>query len=113
NWSASTPVLVPPASVTSTSTAPAASDGEVTVQVVVVEQLTEVPGVPPTAAVVEPTTKPVPVMVTTVPTGPAAGEMPVTTGEVWLTVKVWLAAGDVVPVVSVTVRVAVYEPAVM
>jgi len=42
--------------VTVTSTVPATPAGEVAVQVVVVEQLTEVSAVSPKAAVVEPTT---------------------------------------------------------
>jgi hypothetical protein len=66
------------------STVPADSAGEVAVQRIVVEQLTEVPAVVPNLAVVEPTTKPVPAMVTTVPakSGPALGLMPVTLGIV-------------------------------
>jgi len=58
---------VPPGVVTVRSTVPAEPDGEVATQVVVDEQLTEVPGVTPKATVVEPTTKPVPVTVTTEP----------------------------------------------
>ena len=58
---------MPPGVVTVMSTVPADSAGEVAVQRIVVEQLTEVPAVVPNLAVVEPTTKPVPAMVTTVP----------------------------------------------
>ena len=99
--------------VTVTSTVPATPAGEVAVQVVVVEQLTEVSAVSPKAAVVEPTTKPVPVMVTTVPpgTGPMDGEMPVTTAGPGGMLKARLAGGDGAPVVSVTVGVAVNGPA--
>jgi hypothetical protein len=66
-----------------TSTVPADSAGLVAVQVVVEEQLTEVPGTVPKETVsVE--KNPVPVMVTTVPpeVGPAVGLMAVTIGIV-------------------------------
>ena len=64
------------------STVPTASDGEVVLQLVVVEQLTAVPAVPPKLAVVLPTTKPVPVTVTGVPpvSRPVVGLMEVITG---------------------------------
>jgi hypothetical protein len=77
--------LVPPGVVTVRSTNPAVSGGEVAEQVVVVEQDTEVPAVDPKLAVVDPTTKPVPVTVTEVPpaTGPAVGLIPVTVGALW------------------------------
>ena len=83
NWSAEPVVLVPPGVVTLTSMAPAEADGEVAVHEVVEAQLTEVPAPAPKATVVvpEPTTKPVPVMVTRVPpSGPAAGLRRVTAG---------------------------------
>jgi hypothetical protein len=117
----------PPTVVTVRSTVPAASSGEVAVHEVVDEQLTEVPAVPPKLAVVEPTTKLVPVIVTTVPppTGPTPGVIAVTTGgrlTVWVAnadgpplldtvwpVKTWVVE---VPPESVTVRVAVHGPAV-
>ena len=66
-----------------TSTVPAEAAGEVAVHEVVEVQLTEVPAPVPKATVVaEPMTKPVPVMVTTVPPpgGPATGLSPVTVG---------------------------------
>jgi hypothetical protein len=56
---------MPPAVVTVTSTTPADSPGEVAVHEVDDEQLTEVPALAPKATVVDPTTKPVPEMVTT------------------------------------------------
>jgi hypothetical protein len=73
---------MPPGVVTVTSTTPADSPGEVAVHEVDDEQLTEVPDEVPNLAVLEPTTKPVPVMVTTVPPaiGPATGVIPVTLG---------------------------------
>ena len=73
---------VPPGVVTVTSITPAGSAGEVAVQVVADEQLTEVPGVDPKVTDVLPMKKLVPVMVTTVPPprGPDDGEMPVTVG---------------------------------
>ena len=73
---------MPPGVVTVMSTTPADSPGEVAVHEVDDEQLTEVPDEVPNLAVLEPTTKPVPVMVTTVPPaiGPATGVIPVTLG---------------------------------
>jgi hypothetical protein len=61
---------------------PADSAGEVAVHEVPDEQLTEVPAVDPKDTVLEPTTKPVPVMVTTSPppVPPATGLIPVTVG---------------------------------
>ena len=118
---------VPPEVVTVTSTVPATSAGEVAVHKVVEVHETAVPAVPPKLAVVEPTTKLVPVMVTTVPptSGPLLGEMAVMTGgrvTVWVAnaddpplldtvwpVKTWVVE---VPAVSVTVKVAVHGPAV-
>ena len=81
-WSAELIVLVPPAVVTVRSTTPADPAGEVALHEVVEVQLTEVPAPAPKATVVEPTTKPVPVMVTTSPplVVPAAGLIPVTLG---------------------------------
>jgi hypothetical protein len=88
----------------------------------VAEQLTEVPAPAPKATVVEPGTKPEPVMVTTVPppSGPALGETAETVGG---RVKLWLATAETpplldtvcpvktwvleVPAESVTVKVAV------
>ena len=65
-----------------TSTVPADPLGEVTAQLVVDEQSTDVAGVTPKLAVVNPTTKPLPVTVTTVPParGPATGLMALTAG---------------------------------
>ena len=64
------------------STVPAVSVGEVAVQRIVEAQLTEVPAVSPKMALVEPTTKPVPAMLTTElpPSGPAFGVTEVITG---------------------------------
>jgi hypothetical protein len=115
----------PPAVLTVTSTVPAASAGEVTVQLVVDEQLTAVAAVPPKLAAVVPTAKLVPVTVTTVPpaSGPEFGKIALTTGgsaKVWEAkaegpplldtvwpVKTWVVE---VPAESVTVRVAVNGP---
>ena len=81
-WSADEEGLVPPGVVTVTSTVPAAPAGEVAVQVVVDEHDTAVAAVAAKAAVVEPTTKPVPLKVTTVPParGPTLGATVVTVG---------------------------------
>ena len=67
NWSAELVALVPPGVVTVTLTTPAEPEGDVAVQVVLEEQLTAVPALPPKETVLEPTTKTVPVMVTTSP----------------------------------------------
>jgi len=95
---------VPAEVLTVMSTVPATSDGEVAVQELVDVQVTAVPAVRPNLAVVEPTTKPVPVIVTTVPptSGPATGRMAVTTGPP----KLNLSAAEVadVPPEVVTVR---------
>jgi hypothetical protein len=73
---------VPFAVVTVTSTVPGAPAGEVAAQVVVDAQVTAVAAVAPNATVVEPTTNPVPVIVTLVPPagGPATGLMALTVG---------------------------------
>jgi len=73
---------VPPGVVTVMSTVPADCAGEVAVQRIVDEQLTDVPELRPKLAVVEPTTKPVPATLTTVPatSGPAFGVTEVITG---------------------------------
>ncbi len=62
------------------STVPADSAGEVAVQLVVELQLIAVPGLVPKLIVVIPTTKPVPVILTTVlpSSGPAEGVIEVT-----------------------------------
>jgi hypothetical protein len=75
---------VPPATVTVTSTVPAAWAGEVTEQLVVVEQLTPVPAVAPKLTVVAPMTNPVPLTVTAVlpVIGPVEGLTAVTVGTV-------------------------------
>jgi hypothetical protein len=64
------------------SIVPAAPLGEVTEQLVLEEQLTAVAGLEPNLALVLPTTKPVPAMLTTVPpvSGPTLGLMDVTLG---------------------------------
>jgi hypothetical protein len=82
NWSAAEVADVPPGVATVTLTLPASSEGEVAVQDVVEEQLTAVPAVDPKLAVVEPTTKPVPVMPTLVlpNSGPVFGVTAVTVG---------------------------------
>ena len=91
--------------------------GEVATHVVTEEQTTEVADAPPNSAVVEPGTKPVPVIVTAVPpaTGPLAGVIPereralvvVADGPPLLDtvcpVKTWFV---LVPAESVTVKVA-------
>ena len=58
-----------------TSTRPGDADGEVAAQLVTVVQLTELAELGPNRTVPDPTMKPVPVMVTTVPpvVGPATG----------------------------------------
>ena len=73
---------VPPSVVRVMSTEPAASAGEVAVQVEDDEQVTAVAPAVPKAAVVAPMTKSVPVTVTAVPpsTGPTAGLTAVTAG---------------------------------
>jgi hypothetical protein len=127
NWSAALVAEVPPAVVTVMSTIPAASDGEVAVHEVVDAQVTAVAAVVPKLAVLAPTTKPVPVIVTAVPprSGPTLGEIELTTGG---SVKVWEASAEgpplldtvwpvktcvvEVPAVSATVSVAVNGPAV-
>ena len=67
---------------TVTSAAPAVPAGEVTLHEVADLQITLVPALAPNLTVVEPTTKPPPVMVTTVPpaSGPVLGMRPVTVG---------------------------------
>lgn len=74
---------VPPGVVTVTSTVPADSAGDVSVQTVADKQLTTLPGKTPKLAVM-PKTKPVPEIVTTVPpgSGPALGLIPVMLGAV-------------------------------
>ena len=73
---------VPPEVVIVTSTVPALSAGEVTEQLVVVEQLTLVPALTPKLIVVAPMTNPVPVMMTLVApvAGPVLGLSAVTVG---------------------------------
>jgi len=97
--SADEAIDVPLAVVTVTSTAPPDPAGEVATHVVVVEQLTEVPGTPPKEAVVDPTTNPDPVMVTTVPpvTGPVTGVIPVMLGARTMT---WVATAEVPPLLE-------------
>jgi hypothetical protein len=84
NTSAAEAVEVPFGSLTVTSTEPAASPGEVAVQLVAVEQLTSEAAVLPKSTVVAPevVAKPAPVIVTEVPpeSGPELGETPVTAG---------------------------------
>jgi hypothetical protein len=76
NWSAATALLVPPTVATLTLTKPALSAGEVALQLVLLEQLSALAASVPNLAVVEPTTKPVPVMVTTsVPPVPPADRL--------------------------------------
>jgi hypothetical protein len=128
NRSAAEMAEAPTGVVTLTSTVPAACAGEVAVQVVVDEQLTAVPAVPPKSTVVEPAANPVPVMVTLVPPacGPAVGLTAVTEGR-RVTVRDVDADGPPlfdtvlpvktvvvdVPAVSVTVSVAVKGPALV
>ena len=73
---------MPPAVVTSMSTWPADSAGEMAEQLVVDVQLTPVPALEPKATVLAPMTKPVPVIATVVlpDVGPAVGETAVTVG---------------------------------
>ena len=91
------------------STVPAASAGDVAVQEMVDVHETAVPAVEPNLAVVEPTTKPVPVIVTTVlPTiGPATGRMAVITGPP----KLNLSAAEVAEVPPEVVTVTSTVPA--
>ena len=81
-WSAELVDEVPPGVVTVMSTTPAEPAGDVAEHEVLDEQLTAVPALPPKATVDEPTTKPVPVIVTAVPPpiGPAFGLTEVTVG---------------------------------
>jgi hypothetical protein len=126
NWSADEVAEVLPDAVTVMSTIPVPA-GEVAVHEVVDAHETAVPAVPPNSAVVEPTTKFVPVMVTTVPppVEPELGAIAVMAGG---RVTVWEASADgpplldtvwpvktsvvEVPAVSVTVKVAVNGPPV-
>jgi hypothetical protein len=66
---------------------------------VVEAQLTEVPAEAPKATVLAPTTKPVPVMVTSVPppTGPLSGEMALTLTLTLEMLKLWLAVAEAPP----------------
>ena len=82
NWSAEEIEVVPPGVVTVRSTMPAEPEGALAVHEVVDEQLTAVAGFEPNLAELEPTTKPVPVTLTTVPptSGPALGLMAETLG---------------------------------
>ena len=74
---------LPPGVVTITAAEPAEPDGVVTVHVVGVLHDIAVADVPPTVTKVDPVTKLVPVMVTTVPPakGPAPGVMELTVGS--------------------------------
>jgi hypothetical protein len=78
------------------STVPADPTGEVALHEVVKLQVTEVAAVAPNCTVVEPGTKPEPVMVTTVPpaTGPVSGETVLTPRG---RVKLWLATAEAPP----------------
>ena len=82
NWSTEEVAEVPPVVVTVTSTKPADSAGEVAEQLVTLEHVTAVAAVTPNLALVDPTTKPVPVMVTTVvpAKGPEVGAIEVIAG---------------------------------
>ena len=82
-WSGAPVVEVAPDTLTVTSTVPTGPDGEVAEHRVTVEQVTAVAAVDPKEIVPTPTTKPVPVMVTTVPptSGPAAGATADTVGR--------------------------------
>ena len=110
NWSAPLVAEVPPGVVTVMSTVPAASDGEVAVHEVVDEHETAVPAVVANLTVVEPTTKPVPVMVTTVPptNGPAPGEIPLMNGPL---TKVNLSAAETAEVPPAVAAVTSTVPA--
>lgn len=76
-------VLVPPGVETVRCTGPGEPEGDVAVHEVVVLQLTEVPAALPNKTEVEPITKAVPVIVTTVPPlgGPDVGEIDPTEGS--------------------------------
>jgi len=89
--------LVPAVVATVTSTVPAEPAGDVAVQLVVEEQLAADAAVPPNVTVVEPTTKLVPVIDTTVPpaTGPEPGDTALTAGRV---MNVNWSAGEVTDV---------------
>jgi hypothetical protein len=80
-WSAELVAEVPPGVVTVTSTVPAEPAGAVAVMLVALTTVNEVAAVLPKLTAVAPV-NPLPVMVTAVPpaSGPATGEIPVTTG---------------------------------
>jgi hypothetical protein len=80
-WSAELVAEVPPGVVTVTSTVPAEPAGEVAVMLVSLTTVNEVAAVLPKLTAVAPV-NPLPVIVTDVPpaSGPAVGEIPVTTG---------------------------------
>jgi hypothetical protein len=101
---------VPAEVVTVMSTIPADSPGDVAEHEVVDAQLTLVPAVVPNLTVVEPTTKPAPVMATAVPPAnrPAPGEIPVMTGAP----NVNLSAAEVADVPPEVVTVMSTVPAV-
>ena len=82
NWSLLVVGEVPEPVVSVRSTVPADPLGAVAAQLVVDEQSTDVAAVWPKLAVVDPTTNPLPVTLTTVPPprGPATGVIPVTSG---------------------------------
>ena len=82
NSAAGTAALVPPGVVTVIPTSPAPCAGEVALHVVVLAQLSALAATSPKWALVEPGTKPVPVMVTTSPppVPPAVGLMELMAG---------------------------------
>jgi hypothetical protein len=81
-WSAEPVAEVPPGVVTVTSTVPAEPAGELAVMLVALTTVNEVAAWVPKLTAVTGAMNPVPVMVTTVPpaSGPAVGEISVTTG---------------------------------
>ena len=101
----------PPAVVNLRSTLCTDSEGEVATHDAAEEQTTVVATTPPKLAVVEPTTNPVPVTLTTVPppTGPALGLTAVTVGTLSYTNLSLLDVADV-PNGVVTVRSTVPAP---
>src|SRR6202011_4007844 len=110
NWSAAVLALVPPAVVTVTSTAPAASAGELAVIEVALFTVKPVAAVPPNSTAVAPV-RFVPVIVTTVPpvVGPLVGLTAVTVGAP--TTKVNLSPAEVVVVAIAVVTESSTAPA--
>ena len=80
-WSLLDVAEVPPGVVTVMSTSPDPPAGLFAVIDVALLTVNVVAAVPPNLTVVEPITKPVPVIATEVPVGPDIGDLPVTVGS--------------------------------